>query len=83
MPERRPRPRNLVRAGLTHDLQRRLGEAEQAGGADRVGAEHAAGRLTDSLPPMAVSPANFAAPDLAGLIPTIKGKLKKISTGRT
>jgi len=32
---------------------------------------------------MAVSPANFAAPDLAGLIPTIKGKLKKISTGRT
>jgi hypothetical protein len=34
--------------------------------------------LTDSLPPMAVSPANFAAPDLAGLVPTIKRKLKKI-----
>jgi hypothetical protein len=27
---------------------------------------------------MAVSPANFAAPDLAGLVPTIKRKLKKI-----
>jgi hypothetical protein len=78
VPQRGAGALDLVRAGLAHDLQRRLGEAEQAGRRDRVGAEHAPGRVDRQRAQMAVSPANFAAPDPAGLVPAIKRKLKKI-----
>ena len=36
------RPGDLVGAGLAHDLERGLGEAQQAGRPDGVGAEHPA-----------------------------------------
>ena len=43
--QRGPRAVHLVVPGLAHDLQRRLREPQQAGGADRVGAEHPARRV--------------------------------------
>ena len=45
VPQGDARPGHLVRAGLAHDLQRRLGKSQQPRSADRVGAEHAAGRV--------------------------------------
>src|SRR5439155_3649177 len=40
--ERRPRAVHLVRAGAAHNLEGRLAEAQHAGSADRVRAQHAA-----------------------------------------
>jgi len=71
---RPPQPRSgyLMGARLAHDLQRRLGEPEQAGGADGIGAEHAAAATAVTIPGLDYREVPLVAPGAApGLHPAL------------